>query len=282
MMAFAETTLVPGEATDPEATGSPMVGIERVSQRYTTRDGSVIDALIDVSLDIKAGEFVSLVGASGCGKSTLLRLICGLNAPTKGAITVDGVPMDGPRDDLAMVFQAPTLLPWATILDNVLFPLKLRGKVTRDGQDHARSLLSLAGLSGFEKRLPKELSGGMQQRASICRGLVQKPNVLLMDEPFGALDALTREEMSLELLRIWSHSQNTVIFVTHSISEAVLLSDRVVVMSPRPGRVAEIIEVDLPRPRSFDLLGEPAAQEAMHRIRELIYADRSSNGGHSH
>lgn len=277
---FESTAQVVCKASGPAR--DTMVGIDRVSQRYTTRDGSTVDALSDVSLDIRDGEFVSLVGASGCGKSTLLRLICGLMRPTGGAVAVGGKPMTAPRNDLAMVFQAPTLLPWATILDNVLFPLKLRGRLTDENRDYARSLLSLAGLSGFERRLPKELSGGMQQRASICRGLVQRPSVMLMDEPFGALDALTREEMSLELLRIWSHSRNTVIFVTHSISEAVLLSDRVVVMSPRPGRVADIVPVELPRPRSFDQLGEPIAQTAMHRIREIIYSDRTSHGHSAH
>jgi NitT/TauT family transport system ATP-binding protein len=252
--------------------------IANVSRSFRSRDGTDTVALDKVSLDIQQGEFIALVGASGCGKSTLLRIVCGLIAPTNGLVSLAGQQVTAPRDDTAMVFQAPTLLPWATILDNVLFPLRMRGTLKPESRDEALALLKLVGLQGFENKYPRELSGGMQQRAAICRGLVPKPSVLLMDEPFGALDALTREEMSLELLRIWTQQPKTVLFVTHSISEAVLLADRVVVMSPRPGRVAEVIPISLPRPRNFDQLGNPPAQDAIRRIRKIIYGDKNSPG----
>ena len=209
-----------------------MIRLEGVGKRFARGD---VEALRDVSLNVAPGEFVAIVGASGCGKSTLLRLVAGLVPASSGRVVLDGTPVVGPRADTAMVFQAPTLLPWADVLRNVTFPLRLMKQAGGDTEARARALLETAGLKGFENRLPKELSGGMQQRVAICRALLQQPRVLLMDEPFGALDALTREEMSIELLRIWSGLRMAVLFVTHSISEAVLLADRVVVMSPRPG-----------------------------------------------
>ncbi len=251
-----------------------MIALERVGKRFAGRDGGVVEALRDITLSVAAGEFVAIVGASGCGKSSLLRLVAGLVPPTGGTVALDGTPVTEPRADTAMVFQAPTLLPWADVLRNVTFPLRLMGKAGPDTEARAAALLATAGLSGFEQRLPQELSGGMQQRVAICRALLQSPRVLLMDEPFGALDALTREEMSLELLRIWGASPMAVLFVTHSISEAVLLADRVVVMTPRPGRIADIIEVALPRPRSFDQEGTDEFQRCARRIRALIYGDR--------
>ncbi len=248
-----------------------MIRLDGVGKRFARGD---VEALRDVSLDVAAGEFVAIVGASGCGKSTLLRLVAGLVPASSGRVVLDGTPVVGPRADTAMVFQAPTLLPWADVLRNVTFPLRLMKQAGGDTEARARALLETAGLAGFEHRLPKELSGGMQQRVAICRALLQQPRVLLMDEPFGALDALTREEMSLELLRIWSGLRMAVLFVTHSISEAVLLADRVVVMSPRPGRVAEVIQVGLPRPRGFEQEGTPEFQAAAQRIRALIYGER--------
>ncbi len=248
-----------------------MIRLEGVGKRFARGD---VEALRDVSLTVAPGEFVAIVGASGCGKSTLLRLVAGLVPASSGRVVLDGTPVMGPRADTAMVFQAPTLLPWADVLRNVTFPLRLMKQAGGDTEARARALLETAGLQGFENRLPKELSGGMQQRVAICRALLQQPRVLLMDEPFGALDALTREEMSLELLRIWSGLKMAVLFVTHSISEAVLLADRVVVMSPRPGRVAEVIEVGLPRPRGFEQEGTPEFQAAAQRIRALIYGER--------
>jgi NitT/TauT family transport system ATP-binding protein len=249
-----------------------VIRLDRVSKSF----GSV-EALRDVSLEVAAGEFVAIVGASGCGKSTLLRLVAGLVAPGAGHVVLDGRAVTGPRAETAMVFQAATLLPWADVLRNVTFPLRLMGRAGGDTEARARALLATAGLAGFEHRLPRELSGGMQQRVAICRALLQDPRVLLMDEPFGALDALTREEMSLELLRIWQGREMAVVFVTHSIPEAVLLADRVVVMSPRPGRIAEVIPVGLARPRSFDQEGAPEFQAAARRIRALIYGGRTSH-----
>ncbi len=246
-----------------------MIRLDRVSKSFGT-----VEALRDVSLSVAPGEFVAIVGASGCGKSTLLRLVAGLVPVTAGHVILGGTPVTEPRADTAMVFQAATLLPWADVLRNVTFPLRLMRRAGGDTEARARALLATAGLAGFEHRLPRELSGGMQQRVAICRALLQNPRVLLMDEPFGALDALTREEMSLELLRIWQGREMAVVFVTHSIPEAVLLADRVVVMSPRPGQIAEIIPVDLPRPRSFEQEGSPGFQRAAQRIRALIYGGR--------
>jgi NitT/TauT family transport system ATP-binding protein len=201
---------------------------------------------------------VALVGPSGCGKSTLLRIVAGLRSPTGGDVTVDGRPVTRPIAQVGMVFQAPVLLKWRTVLDNVLLPAELAGLEARRYRDRARELLQLVGLGDFEAKLPRELSGGMQQRVSLCRALLLDPPLLLMDEPFGALDAMTRDEMNLELLRVWGESaretvgrdRKTILFVTHSIPEAVFLADRVVVMSPRPGRVARVCPVPLPRPRT--------------------------------
>ena len=248
-----------------------MIALDGVGKIFGGRDGSRVMALDGVSLDVAPGEFVAIVGASGCGKSTLLRLVAGLVPVTTGGVRVAGDTVRAPTEATAMVFQAPTLLPWADVLRNVTFPLRLMGKAGGDTEARARALLATAGLAGFETRLPRELSGGMQQRVAICRALLQQPRVLLMDEPFGALDALTREEMSLELLRIWAQTGAAVLFVTHSISEAVLLADRVVVMSPRPGRIADIVPISLPRPRSFAQEAEPAFHAAAQRIRATIY-----------
>ena len=258
-----------------------MIRISDASKTFAARDGSAVHALSGIDLDIADHEFVSLVGPSGCGKSTLLRLVAGLVPASGGRIDIDGETVTEPRRDIGIVFQSPTLLPWATVLDNVLFPLKMMHAMTPDAPERAHALLRLAGLEGFERKHPSELSGGMQQRTAICRALIHDPAILLMDEPFGALDALTREEMSLELLRIWTEQPKTILFVTHSIPEAVLLSDRVVVMSARPGRIAEIIDVPLPRPRSFEMEGAPEFQDRARRIRALIFGtDRGDRGGH--
>jgi NitT/TauT family transport system ATP-binding protein len=252
-----------------------MIVIDKVSRTFHSRDGDQVVALRDVSLTIGRNEFVALVGPSGCGKSTLLSIVAGLILPTSGTASIAGSKITEPRSETGIVFQAPTLLPWATVVENVLFPLRMMHRIDSRSADRAAALLRLVGLSGFENKTPRELSGGMQQRVAICRALVHDPDILLMDEPFGALDALTREEMTLELLRIWSERPKTVLFVTHSIPEAVVLADRVVVMSPRPGRVTEIIDVKLERPRSFDVEAQPAFQEATHRIRQLIFGNRN-------
>ena len=251
-----------------------MIELEHVSQVFVGRDTDIV-ALDDISLAVRQREFVTVVGASGCGKSTLLRLVAGLLRPTEGGVRIDGEPVREPRPDTGIVFQSPTLLPWANVLDNVLFPLKIMGQMAPGSAERAHRLLALVGLEGFERNFPRELSGGMQQRAAICRALIHNPDILLMDEPFGALDALTREEMSLELLRIWTEQPKTILFVTHSIAEAVLLADRVVVMSPRPGRVVDIIPVPLPRPRNFDVEELHEFQDCARRIRGHIFGGKA-------
>jgi NitT/TauT family transport system ATP-binding protein len=251
-----------------------MIELRGVHQVFTTADGDRVEALEDVSLVVARNEFVSIVGPSGCGKSTLLRLVAGLLRPTGGQVRIDGATVQEPRQDTGIVFQSPTLLPWASVTDNVLFPLRMMRQLGPGSVARAHQLLALVGLAGFEHRYPRELSGGMQQRTAICRALIHDPDILLMDEPFGALDALTREEMSLELLRIWTTQPKTIVFVTHSIPEAVLLSDRVVVMSPRPGRIAEIVDVPLPRPRTFEAEGLREFQARAQHIRGLIFGQR--------
>lgn len=255
--------------------GGRLIEIDGVGRDFASQDGGTLRALDAIDLGVAEHELVSLVGPSGCGKSTLLRLIAGLLPATSGQIRVGGEVVTEPRADTGLVFQSPTLLPWASILDNVLFPLRMLGRpVTAGARETAQELLALVGLEGFETRLPAELSGGMQQRAAICRALMPDPDILLMDEPFGALDALTREEMSLELLRIRQERPKTIVFVTHSISEAVFLSNRVVVMSPRPGRIQEVIDVPLPEPRNFDMEGQNDFQACAQRIRALIFGER--------
>jgi NitT/TauT family transport system ATP-binding protein len=226
--------------------------LERVGMVYAAASGPV-EALRDIALSVGRGELVAVVGPSGCGKSTLLRLVAGLAQPTSGRVLVGDRPVTRPLAEVGMVFQAPVLLKWRTILDNVLLPAELSGLDRRAHRARARELLGLVGLADFEAKLPRELSGGMQQRASLCRALLLDPPLLLMDEPFGALDAMTRDEMNLELLRVWGETagaRKTIVFVTHSIAEAVFLADRVVVMSPRPGRIARIFDVPFARPRT--------------------------------
>ena len=252
-----------------------MIVLDEIFKVFHARDGAKVNALKDVSLTIDKREFITIVGPSGCGKSTLLRLVSGLIKPTSGTVTINGSSVKEPRQDTGIVFQTPVLLPWATILDNILFPLKILDQDIETGIEKAHYLLQMVGLKGFEAKYPRELSGGMQQRAAICRSLIHNPNVLLMDEPFGALDALTREEMALEVLRIWTDEPKTILFVTHSITEAVLLADRVLVMSARPGRIAEIIDINLPRPRTFEIEAEHEYQHAAQRIRELIFGNRN-------
>jgi NitT/TauT family transport system ATP-binding protein len=235
---------------------SNIIDIDRVGMVYETGSGPV-EALRDITLSVAGGEFVSLVGPSGCGKSTLLRVLAGLRPMTSGTIVVDGQRVTRPIPKVGMVFQAAVLLKWRTILDNVLLPAELAGLNPRQYRARAMELLTLVGLGDFAGKRPGELSGGMQQRVALCRALLLDPPLLLMDAPFGALDAMTRDDMNLELLRVWGEAaksgvRKTILFVTHSIPEAVFLSDRVVVMSPRPGRIAEIIDIDLPRPRTVE------------------------------
>ncbi|MER7592094.1 ABC transporter ATP-binding protein [Micromonospora sp. NPDC127501] len=227
-----------------------MIRLSGVSRTFEGRSGRV-EALRGINLEVAEGEFVAVLGRSGCGKSTLLRLIAGLLPLSAGEITVAGTPITRPRQDIAMLFQKPALLPWRTVLDNVLLPVEIFGWSRAKHRERAQQLLDVAGLAGFEKRLPHELSGGMQQRVSLCRSLIGEPRVMLMDEPFSALDALTREELSGELQRVHMENKPTIVFVTHSIDEAVLLADRVVVLSPRPGRIRKVVDVTIPRPRTL-------------------------------
>ncbi|KUL39660.1 ABC transporter ATP-binding protein [Actinoplanes awajinensis] len=227
-----------------------MIGLDRVSRTFPTRDGEVT-ALSDIDLRVDKHEFVAVIGRSGCGKSTLLRLMAGLLAPTSGTVTVDGAPVRRPRADVVLMHQLPALLPWRTALGNVMLPVEIRRLPRADHRVKAAALLDAVGLTGFHHRHPYELSGGMQQRVALCRALIQQPRVLLMDEPFSALDALTREELATQLQAMHMSAPATTVFVTHSIAEAVLLADRVVVLSTRPGRVRQVLDIALPRPRSF-------------------------------
>ena len=260
---------------DP-ATGAPppVVRFDRVSQRFAgTRGAAPVVALDGLSMSVARHEFVAVLGPSGCGKSTLLRLVAGLIAPSAGRVEVYGLPVSGPRDDTGIVFQRPTLLPWFDVLGNVTFPARHKtGSVMPAQLERARGLLELVGLADVAHRRVDELSGGMQQRVGIARALLLDPDVLLMDEPFSALDALTRDEMSFELLRIWTERPKTVLFITHSIPEALLLADRVVMMTSRPGRIREVIDVGLPRPRSMDTLAHPRFHELAAHIRGQLFS----------
>ncbi|MGH3118277.1 MAG: ABC transporter ATP-binding protein [Gaiellales bacterium] len=263
---------------EAEPTRSPdAVDLIGVSKTFATRGDSVV-AIDGVDLRAAHREFVCIVGPSGCGKSTILKIIAGLTAASTGSVNVFGSPVQGPYKDVGMVFQAPVLLKWRTILNNVLFPIAILKERRRDYIDRAKDLLHLVGLSGFEDRRPEELSGGMQQRASIARALIHDPSLLLMDEPFGALDQITREQMNMELTRIWSETRKTTILITHSIEEAVFLGDRVVVMTPRPGRVAGVVDIDLPRPRDRSVRLTPEFNALEGRVESLL-APAGSIGG---
>jgi NitT/TauT family transport system ATP-binding protein len=249
----------------------PLIAIEEVSRVFTSGARTVL-ALDNVSFEIQAGNFVSIVGPSGCGKSTLLKIISGLMPASSGKVTVNSQLVHGPLENVGMVFQAPVLLKWRSVLGNILLPVEFAKRDVADYTAQARALINLVGLDGFEEMYPHELSGGMQQRASLCRALVTDPQLLLMDEPFGALDAMTRDDLDIELLRIWEERKKTVLFVTHSIQEAVFLSDLVFVMSARPGRLIETIAVDLPRPRTMEMMSTAKFGEYTLKIRALLAA----------
>jgi NitT/TauT family transport system ATP-binding protein len=255
----------------PSSVTSDLLVVREVEKTYRTLGDSSVTALAPTNLVVQPGEFVGIVGPSGCGKTTLLNIVAGLIPPSMGEIRFQGRPIDGPSREIGMIFQRPVLLPWKRIIDNVMLPAIVMGLKPRSiFRERAVSLLAMVGLEGFENAYPRELSGGMQQRAAIARALVCESNLLLMDEPFAALDALTREEMNMELLRIWSETRKAVIFITHNIPEAVLLCDRVVVMTARPGKVREIIPIDLARPRSLSLLGDPRFGALTDHIRSLL------------
>ena len=246
----------------------PKLRVESASKIYAGKSGAV-HALDDFSLDVEEGELVTILGPSGCGKTTLLWAMSGLHELTAGRIMLDGTPVDGPRPhEIGMIFQEANLLPWRNLRQNIEFPFEIKKRPV-DG-DRVGRLLEQVGLAGFETSYPRELSGGMQQRASIVRALAQDPEVLLMDEPFGALDAFTRDEMNLLLLALWSETSKTIVFVTHNISEAIFLADRVVVMTPRPGRLARIFDIELPRPRTVEMMFEPDFIELIQEIKRTV------------
>ena len=255
----------------------PLIAVRDLSKIYPTTKGERVHALSHISMDVGKGEFVSLVGPSGCGKTTMLRILAGLIAQYTGGVTIGGRELNGPTKDVGVVFQEANLMPWRSVLANVMLPVEVLGLDRSTYLQRARSLLSLVGLDGFENKLPSELSGGMRQRVAIARALVHDPAILLLDEPFGALDAMTRDSMNVELMRIWASSQKTVFLITHSIAEAVFLSDRVLVMSARPGRIVENIPIELSRPRNLDIIADPAFSELVLRIRRLLDLDGSSS-----
>ena len=255
----------------------PVIRFIDVGQVFGKDDGSAVAALDRLSFEIGRHEFVAVLGPSGCGKSTLLRMTAGLLGPTTGRVEIYGTPVVEPRDEIGIVFQRPVLLPWFDVLGNVVFPLRHKyGRVTDAERRQARELLRLVELEEFSDNKVDTLSGGMQQRVAIARALLLDPEILLMDEPFSALDALTRDEMSFELLRIWSERPKTVLFVTHSIPEAVLLSDRIIVMTARPGSVREVLDVPLARPRSLDTLSDPSFHALANHIRGRLFTRRPS------
>jgi NitT/TauT family transport system ATP-binding protein len=264
--------LVPQQKNEPlpvSTARSSYVDVAGVRKVYGRGENAVF-ALEDIDLSIYEGEFLSIVGPSGCGKSTLLKCIAGLESVSSGAITIRGTPISGPPPNLGVVFQRDTLADWRNVLENVLLVSEFRGLDRKICEARARELLTLFGLSEFMHRQPWELSGGMRQRAAICRALVDDPSLLLMDEPFGALDAMTRDQLNVELQRIWLNRQKTLLFITHSIAEAVFLSDRVVMMSQKPGRIIEVIDIDLPRPRRLSLRESPEFTRYVGRIRSLF------------
>lgn len=250
-------------------TRAPVLAARHVNHVFQT-DAGPLPVLRDISLTLEENTFTTLVGPSGCGKSTLLRVLAGLILPASGTVTIHGERVTRPHPRVRLVFQQANLMPWRTVLENVALPLELAGTGQAQREDEARELIALVGLTGFEDAFPAALSGGMAQRVSIARALIQHPDLLLLDEPFGALDAMTRDTLGEELLRIWQVRQSAVLMVTHSIGEAVLLSDRVLVMSPRPGHLEADFEVDLPRPRTLEMLHSPAAGELSREIRNAI------------
>ncbi len=247
------------------------IKVQHLWMRYGGQTDGVV-ALADIDFTVREGEFVSIVGPSGCGKSTLLRILAGLMPQTQGQASLAGSTIDGPRRDIGVVFQSPVLFPWRTVLGNAELPVDVQGLDRKKMRIRALELLKLVGLEGFESRYPRELSGGMQQRVSLVRALIHDPALLLMDEPFGALDAMTRETMHIELQRIWMERRKTIVFITHSIAEAVFLADRVLVMTPRPGKIGAEMTIDLPRPRPLDIVNTEVFGGYVRQIRAALNA----------
>lgn len=250
----------------------PMIKAHALSKVFRSAGSKPVHALKELDFGIERGQFISVIGQSGCGKSTLLKILAGLVRHSSGSLAINGRPVDGPSPECAVVFQSPVLFPWRTVLQNVLLPIEFKRLPVREYRDRALSILKLVGLQDFVSRYPYELSGGMQQRVAIARALIQEPSLMLMDEPFGALDAMTREQMNLELLRLWSHTKNTVVFITHSVSEAIFLSDRVIAMTARPGAIAEIVDIDLPRPRDLSVINTAEFGHYAERLRNHLQA----------
>ena len=269
--------MMPESQTTPTSTGVPVIALKGVTKRYGDRAGRTVDALGPLDLTIEPGEFVCVVGPSGCGKSTLLRLIAGLEPASGGTLQRYGAPLEKPSHEVGIIFQEHVLFPWANVLRNVLLPADILGLDKSAAETRAWRLLDMTGLREFAHHRPQNLSGGMKQRAAFCRAMLADPRFLLLDEPFGALDALTREELSLELSRLWGELGRTAFMITHDIDEAILLGDRVLVMSPRPGRIEADIAIDLPRPRSIDTAADPRFQEIKDRVRRLIFGRRKDD-----
>lgn len=248
---------------------NPVFKAESLTVTYSSSRGPV-PAVDNLGISLASGEFLSILGPSGCGKSTLMKVVSGLLKPSGGSVELDGKKISGPRRDVGIVFQQATLLPWKTVLSNVLLPIETMRLDMKDGRKRAHELLKLVGLEKFSNHYPNELSGGMQQRVGIARGLIHDPNLLLMDEPFAALDAMSREHMMVELQRIWMANQKSVMFITHSIPEAVFLSDRVLVLSPRPARAVLDLTIDLPRPRTQETMGTARFGELCTQLRDLF------------
>ncbi|HEX5500460.1 MAG TPA: ABC transporter ATP-binding protein [Thermomicrobiales bacterium] len=254
-----------GAARLDDAAAPVLMAVDHATKYYKTQTGAV-HALEDLTIQIGEGEFVCILGPSGCGKSTLLWAMSGLHDLTSGQVVLDGTPVTGPRPEIGMIFQDANLLPWRNLWQNIMFPFEIKKLDPKPFEPRIHQLLAEVGLAGFEKKMPRELSGGMQQRASIVRCLSYDPGVILMDEPFGALDAFTRDEMNLLIQRLWMDSGKTIIFVTHNVSEAIFLGDRVVVLTPRPGQLAHVFPIDLPRPRTVEMTFEP---DFIHLVREI-------------
>ena len=270
-MRVATLSSVPMSAAGPDRSdAAPVLHIKGVRKSYRN-----LEAIRNVSLDVVENEFVGVLGPSGCGKSTLLMMVAGLVPPSDGNISINGSPVIGPRPEIGIVFQQPVLLPWRTVLDNVLFPIELLKLSRAKYEPRAMGLLAMAKIDDFANHLPRQLSGGMQQRASICRALIHDPSILLMDEPFSALDAITRDEMGVELLRIWQANRKTVIFVTHSIREAAFLSDRVLVMGRRPATIIEEVKIGLPRPREIAMMESEPFNQYVRQLRKSIEASHA-------
>ena len=263
----AKVDTAPGQT--PRASAGDVISVRRLSLKYG-RGATGVLALSDISFKVADGEFIAVVGPSGCGKSTLLKILAGLLPQTEGEASLKGTPIKGPRRDIGVVFQSPVLFPWRSVLGNVMLPADVQRLDQAEMKKRALDLINLVGLDGFENRYPRELSGGMQQRVGIVRALIHDPAILLMDEPFGALDAMTRETMNVELQRIWMERRKTVLFITHSTAEAVFLADRVIVMTPRPGKIGDEFTVDLPRPRKLEVMNTEHFGAYVKRVRAAL------------